>query len=191
MKRLYVLNGCALIDAGVVGCVGMEEPLEEMAAITADAVESWSKQLFKTHLTDDAVIDQLKRTPPSGYGVFGFGNTLKILRPKVDVRYVEDATLVEEMRPIANRYKMWELQMTAHPWPEYPGMGDHPHNRKREEAMMTNLMRLWDEKPRKATAAILNTGVDHSQHLAQRAKDNGISYIYISVTASASSPAGE
>jgi hypothetical protein len=183
MKRLYVLNACVLIDAGVVGCVGTEEPLEEMNAIGAEAVESRSKQLFEEHTTDDAVIAHLSRNQPYGYGIFGFGNTLKYLRPRVDVRYVEEPTLVEEMRPIADSYKSWELGIAEHPSPDHPNMGDHPHNRKREEAIMANLIRLWDEKSRQAPSAILNTGLDHSLHLCRRAKELGISYIYISIPA--------
>lgn len=183
MKRLYVLNACVLVNAGVVGCAGTEEPLEEMNAIGAEAVESRSKQLFGEHTTDDAVIAHLSSKQPYGYGVFGFGNTLKYLRPRVDVRYVEDPALVEEMRPIADSYKIWEFGIAEHPSPDHPSMGDHPHNRKREEAMIANLITLWDEKPREAAAAILNTGLDHSLHLCQRAKELGISFIYISIPA--------
>jgi hypothetical protein len=186
MKRSSVLNACLLIDARMVGCVGTEEPLVEINAIGAAVVQSRSTQLFGEHKTDEAVIDYLSRTEPNWYGLFGFGNTLKYLRPSVDVQYVEDATLVEQMRPIADKYKQWECGMRAHPWPEYPRMGDHPHNRTREEAMMANLIRFWDEKSKEAPAAILNTGLEHSPHLCQRAKEREISYIYISIPASSS-----
>ena len=58
-------------------------------------------------------------------------------------------------------------------------MGDHPHNFLREEAMIAHLLRLWDEKPRAASVAMLNSGLAHSRCLAERLRAEGINYIYL------------
>jgi hypothetical protein len=46
MKKLNVLNACALVDAGVVGCVGTEECLDEIDSIGAEALERTLLQIL-------------------------------------------------------------------------------------------------------------------------------------------------
>jgi hypothetical protein len=53
------------------------------------------------------------------------------------------------------------------------------HNLLREDAMIANLLRLWDTRPREAPAALLNTGLDHSLRLAGRLRALGINYNYL------------
>jgi hypothetical protein len=181
MKRLNVLNACTLVDARVVGCVGTEIPLDDLGQLTAEQIQHRSEELFREHQTDDAVIAYLSRHQPWWYGILQFGNTLKVLRPSLEVRCVEDPGIREQMKSIAERYEIWDLCGGEHPFPGHTNMEDHPINADREAAMIRHMITLWDGKEREAPAAILNTGVAHSRRLCQRVQEMGISYIYISI----------
>jgi hypothetical protein len=182
MKRLNVLNACSLYDRGVVGCVGTEIPLGDLNMQTSEVIESRSRELLNAHKTDEGVIAYLKREQPWWYGFFEFGNTVKILRPSLAVRCVEDLVLREEMKPISNAYCIWDLGGGPHPSPDHPNMANHPHNLKREKAMIDNLLALWDETAPEL-AAVLNIGSAHSQRIAAGLQDRGIKYISLSVPA--------
>jgi hypothetical protein len=179
MKRLNLLDACALCDLDIVGCAGVEDTLMGFGYLGAEGITARSKELFDEHRTDEGVIDYLNRHQPGWYGLFEFGKTLKLLRPSLEVKCVEDGELHFRMQPIANRYFMWDLAGGPHPYPDYPSMGDHPHNFLREEAMIANLLVLWNREQRQAPAALLNTGLDHSRRLAGRLRAEGISYIYL------------
>jgi hypothetical protein len=179
MKRLNLLDACALCDLGVVGCAGVEEPLDNLGRWDAEMIERLSKELFDNHNTDQGVIMYLRVQQPGWYGSFEFGKTLKLLRPSLDVQCVEDPTLHERMKLISDEYDIWALLRGPHPFPGYPEKGDHPHNFLREEAMIANLLRLWDEKQRTAPAALLNTGLAHSRRLAERLRAHGRNYIFL------------
>lgn len=180
MKRLNVLNACALLNAGVVGCVATEDPLVELDMLTSEEIQTRSSQLFEEHKTDEAVIDYLNHHQPFWFGIFQFGNTLKVLRPSVAVRCVEDPRLREEMKPISDDYCIWDLGGGPHPSPDYPHMDDHPHNLKRERAMIDNTLTFWEETA-PSRAAILNTGSAHSERIAAGLQERDISYIHIQV----------
>jgi hypothetical protein len=134
MKRRNLLDACALCNLGVVGCAGVEETLKDFANWDAETIERRSRELFEEHRTDMGVIDYLNRHQPGWYGFFEFGKTLKLLRPSLEVRCVEDMALREQMKPISDKYILWDLAGGEHPFPGYPNMGDHPHNFLREEA---------------------------------------------------------
>jgi len=178
MKRLNLQDACSLCNLGILACVGVEEAMEDAIRWDREKIDRWSRELFDYHKTDDGVIAYLSQHQPSWYGLFEFGKTLKLLRPSLDVRCVEDPGLREQMKPIASSYELWGLGAAPHPSPEHPKMGDHPHNFLREEAMIANLFKLWEE-PREAGAALLNTGLDHCRRLAERLQAQGINYIYL------------
>jgi hypothetical protein len=183
MKRVHVVNACKLVDGGVVGCVGTEIPMAELDEQTAEFIEARSRELFEEHKTDEAVIDHLSRGQPWWYGILQFDSTLKVLRPSLPVRSVEDRALREQMKLISDAYSLAALGAAAHPSPEHPNMGDHPLNFERERAMIDNLLALWDSTAPKL-AAILYTGVAHSQRIRARLQERGINYIHISIPAS-------
>jgi hypothetical protein len=185
MKRLYVVNACKLVASGVVGCAGTEIPMTELDEQTAEFIEARSRELFEEHQTDDAVIGHLNRAQPWWYGLFQFGNTLKVLRPSLPVGCVEDRALREQMNPISDAYTLADLGAAPHPSPEYPNLGDHPLNLERERAMIDHLLALWDSSA-PMLAAILNTGLAHSQRITRRLQEQGINYIYISIPANTS-----
>ncbi len=83
-----------------------------------DWIKEKSKRLFEEHRDDCGVISHL-RQQPSWYGDFRFGKTLKLLRQSLEVRCVEDLDLREQMKPIADRYALWELGAGRHPSPEH------------------------------------------------------------------------
>ena len=87
------------------------------------------------------------------------------------------------MKLISDAYSLAALGAAAHPSPEHPNMGDHPLNFERERAMIDNLLALWDSTAPKL-AAILYTGVAHSQRIRARLQERGINYIHISIPAS-------
>src|SRR5436190_8886151 len=101
MKRCYVVNACKLVDAGVVGCAGTEIPMAHLDGQSAEFIRLRSLELFDEQKTDEGVITQLSKTQPWWYGGFEFGNTLKVLRPSLPVRCVEDPSLREQMKPIS------------------------------------------------------------------------------------------
>jgi hypothetical protein len=184
MKRLNVVNACRLVDAGVVGCVGTEVPMEDLDRHIQEFIQERSAALFGEHGTDEGVINHLSSAQPMWFGFFQFGNTLRILRPSLPVRCVEDPTLREQMKPISDRYTVWDLCGGVHPFLGYPNMEDHPINADREAAIIRHLMALWDEKAPQARGAILNTGLAHSLRLCALARGMGVSYIYISIPVS-------
>ena len=183
MKRLHVLNACKLVDAGVVGCAGTEIPMADLDEQTEEFIKARSEDLFAEHQSDEAVIHHLSRTQPWWYGILQFGSTLKVLRPSLPVRCVEDQALRERMKPISEAYCHWELGGGPHPSPEHPNMGDHPLNLERERAMIDRLLTLWDSTA-PTLAAILHTGSAHSQRMTARLQERGINYVYVSIPAS-------
>jgi hypothetical protein len=184
MKRANVLNACRLIDAGVAGSLGTEVPMAELDRLEPAELKARAAELFELYRSDDAVIDHLNRTQPWWYGVFQFGSTVRLLRPGVCVACVEDPSLREEMKPICEAYELADHGARPHPCPEYPRLGDHPHNLLREAAMLENLLRLRARNGERL-AAILNTGSDHSRRLAAGLKAKGINYFLVVQPASA------
>lgn len=182
MKRLNVLNACNLVDSDVVGCAGTEVPVTVLDERTAEIIEARSRELFQEHKTDGAVIDLLSRAYRE-FGFFEFGGTLKILRPSLPVRCVENLDLRDRMKPISDAYGSANLGMAPHPFPEHPNLIDHPLNREREGAMVDNLLALWDSTA-PALAAILNVGLEHVHHIAVSLRERGINYMHISIAAS-------
>jgi hypothetical protein len=189
MKQSNVLDACALASAGVLGCAGTEVPLDELGRQTEEFILARSAALFAEYTTDGAVLGYLRREQPPWYGTFQFGSALKVLRPSLPVRCVEDPGLREEMNPISNAYCRWELRQDQHPYPEYPNMGDHPINLQRERAMIDNLLALWSETT-PALATAFNTGSAHSSRLAETFHGLGISYYVITHPPSLLYPCG-
>jgi hypothetical protein len=183
MKRLNVLNARALVDAGVVGCAGTEVPMANLEEQPAEFIELRSRELFDAHRTDEAVIAHLSRIQPCWFGFFQFGNTLRLLRPLLPVRCVEDAALRERMAPISEAYTLADLGTAPRPLPEHPNMGDHPLNLERERAMIDHMLKLWDSTA-PTLAAILNTGSAHTQRIAAQLQERGINHVVISIPAS-------
>ena len=183
MKRLYVVNACRLVDTEVVGCVGTEVPMADLDGQPAEFIKARSEELFADHKTDDAVIAHLSRAQPWWYGILQFGSTLKVLRPSLPVRCVEDPVLRDQMNPISLAYTLADLGAVPHPSPEHPTMGDHPLNLERERAMIDHMLELWDSTA-PTLAAILNTGSAHTQRIAARLQERGINHIFISIPAS-------
>lgn len=179
MKRLNVSDALALVTAEVVGCVGTEVPLCDFESLTRGSLREWSEQLFATHGSDEGVLALLAERPPHWFGTFEFADALKVLRSELPVRCVEDPRLREEMKRIADAYCTAELLELPPPFPEYPKMGDHPHNVQREQAMVESLLEFWDGVA-PASAAILNAGADHCLRLARRLREHDISYFIIS-----------
>jgi hypothetical protein len=185
MKRLNVVNACRLVDAGGVGCAGTEIPMADLERESAEFIRERSRKLFEEHKTDAAVSKHLSRTQPCWYGRFEFGNTLKVLRLSLPVRCVEDPALRERMKPLAEAYELADLGGVPHPSPAHPNTGDHPLNLERESAMIERLVALWDETA-PTRAAILNTGLAHTQRIADGLQMRNINYLFISIPASPS-----
>jgi hypothetical protein len=180
MKQLNVENACRLVDARVVGCAGTEVPMRDLDGQTQEFIMERSHELFAEHRTDEAVINHLSRSQPWWYGILDFGNTLKVLRPCLPVRCVEDPELRERMESIRLAYIYAQDGRVPHPYPEHPNLGDHPLNRERERAMIGNLLNFWDSSA-PTRAVILNTGSGHCQPIADELRERGISYILISI----------
>ena len=184
MKRLNVLDACQLINAGVVGCVGTEERMTVLDRLQPEDVKGWSTALFAAHGTDEGVIDYLKRTQPGWYGDFEFGSAIRVLRPSLPVRCVEDLALHAKVWPLLLAYEDASLGFRPHPCPEFPTLDDHPDSRQREEAMIRNLLTLWNLQPT-GKAAVLNTGLDHSRRIAAGLRERDINHCLITRPGSA------
>lgn len=183
MIRHNLLNACILINTGVIACVGTEDVLELRDDLSDEELRTHSNELFKKHKADDSVIDYLSRRPPWWFGESHFGNILRVLRPSLPVRCVEDPDLREQFKPIASAYDLSDLGPIPHPYPDHPNMGDHPLNIERERAMVQNLLDLWESTDRES-AAVLNIGLAHCERIVDRVRALGISYIRIAVPAS-------
>jgi hypothetical protein len=179
MKRLNVLNARNLFDCKAVECIGTEIQLRDFGALTKADIEIRSNELFEAHKTDDAVVSYLDQKEPWWYGPFEFASTVKLLRPSLVIRCVEDLKLKEEMQPIWHAYQMHVGG--PHPFPQYPKFSDHPYNLKREHAMIENSLSFWKEFGQER-AMILNTGSDHCQPIANGLRERGISYIQILIS---------
>jgi hypothetical protein len=97
--------------------------------------------------------------------MFRVRQRLKVLRPALHVRCVEDVALREQMKPISEAYILADFGAAPHPSPEHPNRGDHPLHLERERAMIDHLLTLWDLTT-PTLAAILNTGSAHTQRIA-------------------------
>ncbi len=187
MFRLNLLNACQLCDLGVVGCAGVEGSLEELDRRDPQAVKEASSRLYDQHKDDAGVIGHLQQCSLAlaMFGPFEFATALRLLRPDLPVRRVEDPALYEMTKSIHSQYASLALGEIEHPYPAFPQFEDHPINREREEPFLRNMLTFWDEiGPGVASAAILNTGLSHSPRIAQKLPALGVSYVLISHAAS-------
>ncbi len=177
MIRRNVENARELVERGVVGCVGTEGLLR-LEHMTHEEICTRREKLFEGHQDASRVLDYLQS--PGAPCTFQFGSTIKLLYPSLNVRCVEDQGLYSTYQPIHDQYACRENDPQAHPFPDYPNEIDHPHNRRRESAMMDNLLRLWGEQPCHR-AAVLNTGSSHTPYLCELAASNGLQYIRVCI----------
>jgi hypothetical protein len=165
--RLSLLNACELWRLGVLGCVGVEEYPFYFAGWERSVIEQKSRELFRDHGNDEGVI-QRGREGDGQY--FRFGKTLKLLRPAINVRSVEDL----ELHALINLIDNHSRQLIERLLPEAQPVGELirqeflncPTNRRRDEAFLHNLLAFWDKNDRDK-AAILNAGSSHQERIVR------------------------
>ena len=181
-KELNILNAVHLIDQAVAGCVGDEIPFADFANFEQADFERRSGELSREHDSVNSVIAHEKsRAYLTTF--FRFGETVKTLRPALEVHCVEDPAHRAEASRVIEAYQLRGISYPSEPFPGFPTFEAHPIQEIRETAFIENMLALWDNTlldPRRPRAAILNTGSFHCPRIAARLKNLKISYIYIS-----------
>lgn len=185
--RQNLLNALPLIDGGFVGFVGVEGEYS-FEEYTPDEIVAESRSLYAQHQTDQALIDffaedarDMDRQQPDVPHFF-FGTCLKLLRPSITIRRVDDVVLADAaervqwqfltdfaresnltmeqvLRLLRDRNRPEALEHKMHEF------RTHEINLRRDAAMLSNMLRLWQEVG-VDRAAILNGGTAHMDRIA-------------------------
>jgi hypothetical protein len=185
--RQNLLNACTLIDGGFITCVGVEGEYDFEGWIQEDIVDE-SEALFAEHGDDAGLIEffiadaQEMDAAQPGRPHFFFGTCLKLLRPAIQVRRVEDeglAAVVEAAHAdviakhallagvIPNRFAQW-INEGSHAEQAQAALLEYrnlPIQLERDLAFLHNLIAFWNANGG-AGAAILNAGAAHQDRLA-------------------------
>jgi hypothetical protein len=170
--RGNVLDACKLIDLGIVACAGVEEDLEPVHDWPESQLQHCQRasEMRAQNQGDEGMINHLRTTEGKReFKRFGFGKALRLLRPDLPLRQVEDRDI---------RKRMWNTV-------DVPGLSqqerlDHPIHREREKKFVENLLSLLREtRTTKSRAAILNTGSHHSNGAADQIRSLGLNYVYL------------
>lgn len=159
MIDLNVLNACKLFDNGLLHCAGVEEPEIDFAGRGMDDwVEQQSRELLDEYGDDCKVLGFLQTVVGERrFGTFRFGKSLRLLRPSLLVRPVEDPHLhAEAIQRQADYLMRFEDEKF---------LDDHVQIR-REEKWIENLLALVGTVNNGTQKiAILNTGLSHTPRL--------------------------
>lgn len=185
--RQNLLNALPLIDGGFVGFVGVEGEYS-FEDFNPEEIAAESQSLYAQHQTDQALIDffakdarEMDRQQPDVPHFF-FGTCLKLLRPSITIRCVEDITLADAAEDVQlqlltdfaresnvpmEQIRQWlrdgnrpeALERTVQVF------RNHEVNRRRDEAMLSNMLRLWQDVG-VDRGAIFNGGAAHVDRLA-------------------------